>query len=167
LALGKPLSPEEFHAQPIEGIVRSVMDSFKHSSRHKNREIEVVAPRPGSSLFVKVDSVKIQQVFFNLLENACDHSAESCAITLEIRGPENGYNVVRVIDQGSGVPPDLLSRVYEPFFTTRKGGTGLGLSIVSHIVEMHGGVVALTNNTPLPGLTVEVRLPVAAAPGQV
>ena len=165
LDLGKPLSPEEFFAQPIEGIVRSVMDSFRHSSRHKHREIEIVGPRPGSLLFVKVDNVKIQQVFFNLLENACDHSPDTCPITLEIRGPEDGYGVVKVIDGGIGVPPGLLSRVYEPFFTTRKGGTGLGLSIVKHIVEMHGGVIAMNNNSPLPGLTVEVRIPVAPAPG--
>jgi signal transduction histidine kinase len=72
---------------------------------------------------------------------------------------------VKVIDGGIGVPPGLLSRVYEPFFTTRKGGTGLGLSIVKHIVEMHGGVIAMNNNSPLPGLTVEVRIPVAPAPG--
>jgi signal transduction histidine kinase/DNA-binding response OmpR family regulator len=165
LDLGKPLSPEEFYAQPIEGIIRSVMDSFKHSSRHKNREIEVDVQRSVPSQPVKVDSVKIQQVFFNLLENACDHSPDTSKITVEITGPEDGYCVVRVIDRGVGVPPELLSRICEPFFTTRKGGTGLGLSIVKHIVEMHGGAIAMSNNFPLPGLTVEVRLPVADVPG--
>jgi signal transduction histidine kinase/CheY-like chemotaxis protein len=163
LDLGKPLSPEEFYAQPIESIIRSVMDSFRHSSRHKHREIQVVVPQPGLPQPVKVDSVKIQQVFLNLLENACDHSPDTTAITVEIAGPEDGFSIVRVIDRGIGVPPELLSRVYEPFFTTRKGGTGLGLSIVKHTVEMHGGVVAMSNNTPLPGLTVEVRLPVVPA----
>ena len=75
-------------------------------------------------------------------------------------GPEDSFVAVRVIDKGKGIPPELVDRVFEPFFTTRKGGTGLGMSIVKHIVEMHQGLILLSNNAPPPGLTVEVRLPV-------
>jgi nitrogen-specific signal transduction histidine kinase/CheY-like chemotaxis protein len=159
LDLGKPLSPDQFSALPLQEVVGAVIDSFRHSSRHKQREIEVAFAQPGAVLHVNADSVKIQQVFFNLLDNACDHSPETSKISIEIAGPDDGYAVIRVIDRGTGVAPELLTRVFEPFFTTRKGGTGLGLSIVKHIVEMHGGVIAISNNLDA-GLTVEVRLPV-------
>ena len=162
LDLGKPLSPDEFFDQPIKDIIGSVMDSFRHSSRHKQREIEVVCTQSCTQR-VRVDSVKIQQVFFNLLENACDHSPETSKISVEITGPDEGYSVIKVSDQGVGISPELLSRVFEPFFTTRKGGTGLGLSIVKHIVEMHGGGISLSNNAAGPGATAEVRLPILSA----
>ena len=108
---------------------------------------------------VRADPTKFQQILFNLLENACDHSPENGAILLEVAEAEEGFSVLRIVDRGSGVPPELLAKVFQPFFTTRKGGTGLGLSLVKHFVELHGGSIALFNNRPGPGCTVEIRLP--------
>ena len=159
LELGKPLSESEFRPEPLGEIARAVVDTFKMSSRHRHRDIQTVIPPDAAALQIRADSVKIQQVFINLLENACDHSPESAPVVFEIGSPEDSQSVLRVIDGGRGIAPELLERVFEPFFTTRKGGTGLGLSIVKHIVEMHGGVVALYNNVLPPGLTAEVRIP--------
>jgi signal transduction histidine kinase len=68
--------------------------------------------------------------------------------------------ILRVTDQGSGIPSDVLPEVFKPFFTTRARGSGLGLSIVKNIIETHGGTINLINNAPPPGLTVEVMLPI-------
>jgi signal transduction histidine kinase len=152
---------------PVATIVRTIVDSFKQLSRHKHREVKIVIHEDGESGLVRADGIKMQQLFFNLLENACDHSPENSKIVLEVAQPDEAYAVIRVVDSGAGVAPELLFKVFDPFFTTRKGGTGLGLSIVKHIVEMHGGAITLYNNTGAPGLTVEIRLPLvedAASP---
>ena len=159
LDLGKPLMQSEFMPQPLEELIKSVLDTFHHSSAHKARTINFVPAASGGAFLVMANSTKLQQVFFNLLENACDHSPENEPVVIEMSRPEESFVAVRVIDRGKGIPPELMDRVFEPFFTTRKGGTGLGLSIVKHIVEMHLGAISLSNNTPPPGLTVEVRLP--------
>jgi signal transduction histidine kinase len=67
---------------------------------------------------------------------------------------------MRVVDRGAGIAADILPRVFDTFFTTRRGGTGLGLAIVKHIIEKHGGSISLVNNDPPPGCTVTVALPV-------
>jgi signal transduction histidine kinase len=93
--------------------------------------------------------------------NAAQHSPEGSDIRLALVGPEEGFLRVLVTDRGTGIRPDALPRAFDPFFTTRKGGVGLGLSVAKRIVEGHGGSVAIRNNEPGPGCTVEVRLPAA------
>jgi PAS domain S-box-containing protein len=163
LDLGKPLTQSEFIPQPLEPIIHSAIDSLRHSVSHKNRTVNFMPALAGTLVMVKADGVKLQQVFFNLIDNACDHSSAGEPITVEMTTAfADTEAVVRVIDKGKGVAPNLLEKVFEPFFSTRKGGTGLGLSIVKRIVELHGGTVSMTNNDPGPGLTVEVQLPICA-----
>ena len=115
-------------------------------------------PAEGASILS--DAKKLQQVFINLLDNAVQHSPEGSPIRIEVLPPAGGRIEVRVIDQGTGLPAEILPRVFDTFFTTRRGGTGLGLSIVKHIIEKHGGTIRLANNDPPPGCTVSVVLPV-------
>jgi signal transduction histidine kinase/HAMP domain-containing protein len=161
LDLGKPLTRSEFTPQPLDRIIHTVIDSLKHASSHKNHTVNFTPSPADVPTMIKADNIKLQQVFVNLIENACEHSPEHEPITLEMSviAETEPKAVVRVIDRGSGIPPALLEKVFDPFFTTRKGGTGLGLSIVRHIVQLHGGIVVMANNTPGPGVTAEVRLP--------
>jgi len=161
LDLGKPIPQAEFAPRPIGSVIAGVLDSFSQYSRHKHRVVNAKFHESSDSWMVKTEPTKIQQLFFNLLENACDHSPETSIIAVEIAGVEEDFVVIRVIDQGSGVPPETLSKVFQPFFTTRKGGTGLGLSLVKHFAEIHGGTISLLNNIPGPGCTAEIRLPLA------
>ena len=127
---------------------------------HALRDI-VVERRYGVLPRVPVYVDELNQVWTNLIQNAQQALGGKGTITIEtlLDGPTA---VVRVIDDGPGVPPDVLPRIFEPFFTTKpKGeGTGLGLGICRQIIQKHGGDLSCTS---YPGHTVfEVRLPVAA-----
>lgn len=103
---------------------------------------------------------QINQIFLNLLTNAADAIEESGDIV--IRTTADGDKVrVSVADTGSGICPDILSKIRDPFFTTKEvgKGTGLGLSIVDQIIQSHGGEL-LIESEPGKGTTVTIVLPV-------
>lgn len=95
----------------------------------------------------------------NLLENACEHAPVGSLLTLQARHEADFY-VIRVIDQGKGVPEQVESQIFDPFFTTRANGTGLGLAIVKRVVEdMKGQIHYLRDGR---GTVFELLLPVQA-----
>jgi signal transduction histidine kinase len=65
---------------------------------------------------------------------------------------------VKIKDSGTGIAPQKIERIFEPFFTLTKGGTGLGLTLVKHFIDSMGGEVRIHNNDPLPGCTAELIL---------
>ncbi len=108
------------------------------------------------------DPQKIERVFFNLVLNACEASAQTLGeIDIDIRSWSDRFEV-RVIDRGSGVPPAISNTLFDPFVSLGKSnGTGLGLAIVSKVIHDHGGSV-MVENTSSSGTTFLVRLPRAA-----
>ena len=110
---------------------------------------------------VRMDRRRLLQVFQNLLDNAVRHAPPKSAVTVEadpLRIEGEPWIECRVRDEGPGFKPEDLPRVFEPFFTRRRGGTGLGLSIVQRIVEDHGGRI-VAGNRPEGGAVLTVRLP--------
>jgi signal transduction histidine kinase len=160
LDLGKPVEQFDKSRESVVDICSASMDIWKHSGLGRSHMVRMVQPQSIGTIPVLADSRRLQQVFLNLLDNAAQHSPEGSEIQVVIREPEGRVCWTQVIDRGSGIPPEILSRIFEPFFSTRRGGTGLGMSIVKHIVEAHGGTITIVNNDPPPGCTVEVRLPI-------
>jgi two-component system, sporulation sensor kinase A len=161
LDLGKPLEKSQLYRGSLNAICLASVDLWKHSQFSLTSTVTLQQPKDSENIYVMADSQRLQQVFFNLLDNASKHGPEGSEIQFVIKRPSENMCTVQIIDSGSGVPEQNLPRVFEPFFTTRRGGTGLGLSIVKHIVETHGGSIEIFNNEPPPGFTVEVRLPIA------
>jgi signal transduction histidine kinase len=113
------------------------------------------------------DAEQLHQVFLNLLLNAIAASPENGRV--EVSGARISHDAqttvtVTVQDWGHGIPADTLSRVYDPFFTTREEGTGLGLSISHAIVSEHGGSITIESE-PGRGCAATVTLPVAKGAG--
>ena len=160
LELGKPVEQSKLRTEPLTEIVAISVDAWKQSKHGKGREVLSSLAGPAEGTYILADAKKLQQVFINLLDNAAQHSPEGSPVRIEVPPPAGGKAEVRVVDQGAGIPADILPRVFDTFFTTRRGGTGLGLSIVKHIIEKHGGAISLANNDPQPGCTVSVVLPV-------
>lgn len=132
------------------------------SQRIVEAGIEVV--REGDSDVPKTycDRSKTLAVLRNLIGNAIqampDGGVLSIGISLLMGTEESGVSVA-VSDTGSGIPPDVLPQVLEPFFTTRTKGTGLGLAIVKRIIDQHGGCVEVDSDQGR-GTTVRFTLPV-------
>lgn len=162
LDLGKPVHPPNLRRESLLNICTTAAHLWMQSPSGRAHPVRIVNQSTQDPEVI-ADPERLQQVFLNLFENGAQHSPAGSELVVEIPEQSSSQCRVRVIDRGPGIPPGNLRRVFEPFFTTRRGGTGLGLSIVRHIVETHGGGILIWNNDPQPGCTVEVNLP--AAPG--
>ena len=109
------------------------------------------------------DRVQLQQVLLNLVMNACDAMSDTPPgeRLLVVSTAMDGDARIEVRDRGSGIAPDALARIFEPFVTTKRDGLGLGLAICRSIVQAHGGRISAANN-PERGATFVVSLPLAA-----
>jgi two-component system sensor histidine kinase KdpD len=118
---------------------------------------------------VRIDFVLFEQVVFNLLDNALKYSPPDSTVHV-VAGRRGDAVIIEVIDDGPGIPPDDLERVFDKFHRVRQGdrqtvGTGLGLSICRGIAEAHGG--SITARSPIEsgrGTAMAIRLPIEAQP---
>jgi signal transduction histidine kinase len=127
------------------------------------RSVTVTVDLDGEPVFVQGDSVQLQQVVLNLLQNAMDavgdQSDGSRLVTVRCGKPHARAVRVSMLDTGPGLPAGTEDMVFEPFYTTKPGGMGMGLSIVRSILEAHGGSIRATNHAGR-GAIFEFDLPV-------
>ena len=115
--------------------------------------------REGASAVALADEGKVRQVVQNVLLNAAQAVGEGGRIAIDVTAAGDEA-VLAIVDDGPGIPADVLPRVFDPFYTTRRGGTGLGLAIAQTIVDAHGGHIDLESK-PGQGTRVTLRLPAA------
>ena len=112
---------------------------------------------------VEADGVRLRQLLHNLVRNACEalegRAAPQVTVTTRrLLGGVGGQAEIRVEDNGAGIDPELLPRIFDPYVTSKPRGTGLGLAIVRRLVEEHGGTVVASNVTG-GGASLRVTLP--------
>jgi two-component system sensor histidine kinase KdpD len=117
---------------------------------------------------VHIDPVLIEQVLVNLLDNAIKYAPDDTKITIEAERGKDEL-IVRVCDEGPGIPPEAREAVFDMFYRVRAGdkqpaGTGLGLSICRGIIEAHGGEIVAKPGRGGRGVTIEFTLPLTAMP---
>ncbi|HEX9186674.1 MAG TPA: ATP-binding protein [Vicinamibacteria bacterium] len=156
LDFGRPSRPD-FSLCRMEEIVEAAVSACAPLARRKTVQIEW--PRGRAVPPVLADRARVSQVLQNLIENAVHFSPQGGRVHVALAAtgsPEDQWVECAVGDSGPGFDPTDLPRLFEPFFTRRRGGTGLGLSIVKRIVYDHGGEVSAENH-PLGGAVVRVR----------
>ena len=142
-------------------LVHEVIAVVQHLGKFKEKNI---AFEPHGPCLAEVNSAEIKQVILNLVANGLE--AMDRGGTLKVRISEQTDHVrIQFEDQGCGMTPDVLERIFEPFFTQKQTGqgTGLGLSITHRIVHQHGGSIDVRSPGPGQGSTFCVRLPRRAA----
>ena len=109
------------------------------------------------------DAHQLKQVFLNLILNACEVMPDGGLISVHVESPPQKKRsvMIRISDTGGGIPPEMLSQIFNPFFTTKRHGTGLGLAIVNRILVNHNGRIAAANEGS--GAVFTVTLPLAEA----
>jgi signal transduction histidine kinase/ActR/RegA family two-component response regulator len=155
-------------ARPVRlpGVVRAAMEAVESAAVAKSVTLEA---RVESDLpAVMGDPDRLQQVLWNLLSNGIKFTPKGGRVTVTVAG-RNSEVLLTVADTGAGIKREFLPHVFERFrqaesSTNRAyGGLGLGLAIVRHLVELHGGSVAVQSEGEGQGATFSVSLPVAAA----
>lgn len=162
LNLGRRQQEDQLLPLALAAFCRETVQLWQESSQAGHRQLVLEIDPAMEKVLARADRDRLQQVLFNLLDNAVQHSpAESCVRLLldACRSSSRQEQLrLRVVDQGTGIASDLLERVFDPFFTTRRGGTGLGLVLVKQFTEQMGGSVQICNNCPEPGCTVTLQL---------
>lgn len=142
----------------LSSVVTQVVRQFEDGARCDDLDIRVdVAPA-----WVRGDERRLEQVVTNLLDNACKFTPAGGHVLLRVRGDAQ-HTTLTVADDGAGLAPELLPRLFDAFTqgreaADRSGGLGLGLAVVKRLVELHGGTVSADNGGPLGGAVFTVRL---------
>ncbi|MDL2306316.1 ATP-binding protein [Bacteroides sp. OttesenSCG-928-D19] len=113
----------------------------------KRDEVEIITQLPTAHLQIVADRGQIEQVLINLIKNACEATRETDLPRIELSAGINadGRTFIAVQDNGTGIAPQAMDRVFIPFFTTKPTGSGIGLSISRQIMHIHrGGLTAMS-----------------------
>jgi CheY-like chemotaxis protein/two-component sensor histidine kinase len=155
----------EIRKEPVN--LTTIIERAVESARAdlQAREQELVISMPDQPVILDADALRLEQVLGNLLNNASKFSSRHQRIWLTVDEPADGRVAIRVRDEGIGIAPEHLPRVFEQFMqvdsslSRATGGLGIGLSIVRHLVGLHGGTVEAISTGLGQGSEFVVRLP--------
>jgi len=154
LAIAKPFSPKKqlmVLRQLVERIGRLVCE------HELGRGIQF-SYSGGTELSLSADPGLLEQVLWNLFLNAAEAMKGRGEIRVHIRNPSHAVELT-ISDSGGGIPPEVLQKLFRPFFTTKANGTGLGLALCRKIVEAHRGTIEIQSDLGK-GSTVVLRFPI-------
>jgi two-component system, sporulation sensor kinase E len=150
----RPSRPQ-LRPENVNTIVEEAVRFF--TPEIQDRDIVVEQELRADLPLLQLDREQMKQAFYNVIKNSLEAMRRHG--TLRIRTDlDNTYVIVSFVDTGGGMSAENLSRVFEPYFTTKPSGTGLGLLIVRRIVREHGGELSIESNQGR-GLTLTIRLP--------
>lgn len=141
----------------LSAVCRDVIE--KMAREEETRGIEVTLDVPAAGLRLMGSLNAIRRAVHQLLENAVAFSPPGAQVNLTLT-QAGDWIQISVRDLGKGVPPELQEKIFQPFFSTREDGVGLGLPFVERVAIYHGGRVDVYNNTPDPGCTFNLWIPV-------
>jgi signal transduction histidine kinase/CheY-like chemotaxis protein len=153
----------------LASVIERAIENARPALTKGQQSVAVHAPEP---IFAMVDTTRVCQIIGNLLNNACRHSPRGAQIRVSL-GRQDAMAVVRVSDDGAGIPVDQLARVFDTFTkisrktATTGDGLGIGLSLSRQLAELHGGALTVDSAGEGQGATFTLTLPTGEAGGAV
>ena len=139
--------PQEKETFDIIPIIEDAIGLMRTTFRQKGITCEILPSK--KSILLRIDKIQLTQVVFNLVVNAVYFSPPGSVITVTVLD-EKERTVLKIADEGSGIPKENVHHIFDPFYTTKPigEGSGLGLSVVHGIVQSHKGKIAFRPNQP-------------------
>ncbi len=134
-------------------LLKQIKDIIEPYTDQRSIQLTIETEKPE----INADKLQIKQVFTNLLQNAIHATKKDESIEVRI-AKEDKFITVKIHDFGKGIDTKDLSKIFEPYFTTKRKGTGLGLAVVKQIIENHGGFITIESRVGQ-GTSVKVSLP--------
>ncbi len=145
----------------LENLNQLVQESVRFlEAEIADRNIIVESELRSDIPLLELDRTQMKQVFFNVIKNAFQ-AMKSGGILRVRTDVDDRFASVTFTDSGGGIPEEEMSKIFEPYFTTKAGGSGLGLLIVRRIIREHGGEMELLNS-PGTGLSLTMKLPLTS-----
>jgi signal transduction histidine kinase len=160
--------PMELHLREhdLRQVIGVVLELTAVEMEENGVQVEVEAPH--EPIVVRADAELMQQAVLNLLLNGMQAMPEGGALRVKM-WREHQLAVVEVIDEGIGIPAEVLPRIFELYFTTKVKGSGIGLAMTYRILQLHGGAMDVRSNadphSPERGSVFTFKLPIAAGAG--
>ena len=135
----------------LDNLSKCLENSFKLFS-NSHTKIKMQFNKPEKDIYFQFDSLQLSQTFNNLIKNAVEavSNIPNPSVTVSIM-KKNKEILINILDNGIGIDKNKISKIFEPYYTTKKKGTGLGLSIVKRIIEDHGGKIKIQKNLNMAG----------------
>lgn len=153
----------EFQPKDVRRILYDVIPLLDTQAIMNNIQIRMDAEE--NLPLIHCDENQMKQVFINILKNAIEAMHHGGIIQIRVKQDHKRKLQVRIVDQGSGISPERLAQLGEPFYTTKEKGTGLGLMVCYKIIEMHHGTIKIKSKLGQ-GTTVDIVLPAYPSPEQ-
>ncbi len=139
--------PQNLGETDIVPVIKDAMNLLDPT--FKKNEVHYIVNLPDEKVLLKADTIQLTQVIFNLVLNAIYFSPKNGLIKLSLE--DNGKKVtLKITDEGPGISPENVNKIFQPFFTTKTvgDGSGLGLSVVHGIIKGHRGTIDYQSNNP-------------------
>jgi signal transduction histidine kinase len=153
--------PEDMRIERVEvaALAADVVRTVRPEAEAAHVVVDATSADP--SLSVDADPTMLRQALMNLAVNAVQAMPHGGALKIQCENGRDGRVQIRVRDTGQGIPADQLARIFDLYFTTKRGGSGIGLSMVFRTVQLHHGDIDV-ESTPGAGTTFTISLPRAA-----
>jgi PAS domain S-box-containing protein len=155
LMLAKP-QVSHFQQKNVPLLIQDVVSLLIPQANMNN--VLIITEFDSDEVMINCEENQLKQAFINFIKNAIDSMPQGGKVVIQMESSDKVELLIRIIDQGYGIPEHILPKLGQPFYTTKEKGTGLGLMVSKKIIENHQGSIAIYSKENI-GTTIEVKIP--------